>query len=72
LTAPRRASAVAVAGADSNTSTIADAGSSRPRRWRERRDQQKFNEMIDFARSLPQLRKVITEKPSRPIANRSR
>ena len=29
-------------------------------RWRERRDQQKFDEMIDFARSLPRLRKRVT------------
>ena len=29
------------------------------RRWRERRDQQKFDEMLDFARTLPRLRRVI-------------
>jgi DNA topoisomerase I len=28
-------------------------------RWRERRDQQKFEEMLDFARTLPRLRRVI-------------
>jgi DNA topoisomerase I len=28
-------------------------------RWRERRDQQKFEEMLDFARVLPRLRRVI-------------
>jgi DNA topoisomerase I len=28
-------------------------------RWRERRDQEKFDKMIDFARTLPRLRKVI-------------
>lgn len=28
-------------------------------RWRERRDQQKFDEMLDFARTLPRLRRVI-------------
>jgi DNA topoisomerase IB len=28
-------------------------------RWRERRDQQKFDEMIEFARSLPRLRRTI-------------
>ena len=28
-------------------------------RWRERRDQQKFDEMIDFARSLPKMRKRV-------------
>ncbi len=27
--------------------------------WRTRRDQQKFDEMLDFARALPRLRKVI-------------
>jgi DNA topoisomerase I len=30
-------------------------------RWRERRDQQKFDEMLDFARALPRLRKVATK-----------
>jgi DNA topoisomerase I len=29
--------------------------------WRERRDQQKFNRMLDFARTLPRLRKVVKE-----------
>jgi DNA topoisomerase I len=29
-------------------------------RWRERRDQEKFDEMLDFARALPRLRKVAT------------
>jgi DNA topoisomerase IB len=29
------------------------------RRWRERRDQQKFDRMLDFARTLPRLRKVV-------------
>jgi DNA topoisomerase I len=28
-------------------------------RWRERRDRQKFEEMLDFARTLPRLRKMI-------------
>jgi DNA topoisomerase I len=28
------------------------------RRWRERRDAQKFNDMLDFARRLPALRKI--------------
>ena len=27
--------------------------------WRERRDQQKFDEMLDFARSLPRMRRVV-------------
>src|SRR5437764_3921693 len=30
-------------------------------RWRERRDQQKFDEMIDFARALPAMRKRVDE-----------
>ena len=30
-------------------------------RWRERRDQQKFDEMIDFARALPAMRARVTE-----------
>jgi DNA topoisomerase I len=29
------------------------------RQWRERRDRQKFEKMLDFARTLPRLRKVI-------------
>jgi DNA topoisomerase IB len=28
-------------------------------RWRERRDQQKFDEMIDFARALPEMRRRV-------------
>jgi DNA topoisomerase IB len=30
-------------------------------KWRERRDQQKFDEMIDFARALPGMRSRVTE-----------
>jgi DNA topoisomerase I len=30
-------------------------------RWRERRDQQKFDEMIDFARALPAVRKRVAD-----------
>src|SRR3982751_3059874 len=30
-------------------------------RWRERRDQQKFDEMIDFARALPAMRAKVAE-----------
>jgi DNA topoisomerase I len=30
-------------------------------KWRERRDQQKFDEMIDFARSLPAMRRRVAE-----------
>jgi DNA topoisomerase I len=29
-------------------------------RWRERRDREKFDEMLDFARALPKLRKRVT------------
>ena len=28
-------------------------------RWRQRRDQQKFDEMIDFARALPKMREMV-------------
>lgn len=31
-------------------------------RWRERRDQQKFDEMIGFARALPQMRRRVTDQ----------
>ncbi|MDQ3935316.1 MAG: DNA topoisomerase IB [Actinomycetota bacterium] len=30
-------------------------------RWRERRDQQKFDEMVDFARALPAMRRRVAE-----------
>ena len=30
-------------------------------RWRERRDREKFDEMLDFARALPQLRKLVAK-----------
>src|SRR3954465_2025398 len=30
-------------------------------RWRERRDQQKFDEMVDFARALPAMREQVDE-----------
>jgi DNA topoisomerase I len=30
-------------------------------RWRHRRDQQKFDEMLDFARALPRLRRKVAE-----------
>src|SRR3954451_2047333 len=30
-------------------------------KWRERRDQQKFDEMIDFARALPGMRERVTQ-----------
>jgi DNA topoisomerase I len=31
------------------------------RKWRERRDQQKFDEMIDFARALPRMRRRVAK-----------
>jgi DNA topoisomerase I len=34
-------------------------------RWRERRDQQKFDKMLDFARTLPRLRRVIRKDLAR-------
>src|ERR1051326_8814361 len=30
-------------------------------RWRERRDQEKFDEMLDFARALPEMRKRVAK-----------
>jgi DNA topoisomerase-1 len=30
-------------------------------RWRQRRDQEKFDEMIDFARSLPRMRRTVAK-----------
>jgi DNA topoisomerase-1 len=35
------------------------------RRWRERRDAQKFDKMLDFARTLPRLRRVIRKDLAR-------
>ena len=35
-------------------------------KWRERRDREKFDEMIDFARALPQLRVQVTEELELP------
>ena len=38
-------------------------------RWRERRDRQKFGEMVEFARSLPELRKrVVSDLCKRKIS----
>src|SRR3954464_2519566 len=31
-------------------------------RWRERRDQEKFDEMIDFARALPAMRRRVADE----------
>jgi DNA topoisomerase IB len=41
-------------------------------RWRERRDQQKFDEMIAFARVLPQMRRVVDEHLERDDLDRER
>src|ERR671939_1680599 len=30
-------------------------------RWRERRDQEKFDEMVDFARALPRMRRRVAK-----------
>ncbi len=40
--------------------------------WRERRDRQKFDEMIDFARALPRLRKQIEADLARGDLSRER
>src|SRR5918912_4212766 len=31
------------------------------RKWRERRDQQKFDSMVDFARALPRMRRRVSK-----------
>ena len=41
-------------------------------RWRERRDREKFEEMVDFARALPQLRKRVTQDMRRRKLSRER
>ena len=41
-------------------------------RWRERRDQQKFDEMLDFARALPRLRRTVGEDLERGGSELSR
>jgi DNA topoisomerase-1 len=41
-------------------------------RWRERRDAQKFDEMIDFARALPGMRERITEELAQEGMTRDR
>jgi DNA topoisomerase I len=40
--------------------------------WRERRDRAKFEDMVDFARSLPQLRKRVTQDMRRRKLSRER
>jgi len=39
-------------------------------RWRERRDQQKFDEMLDFAEALPRLRRVVKRDLDSPPLSR--
>jgi DNA topoisomerase I len=41
-------------------------------RWRERRDRQKFDEMVDFARSLPKLRDQVETDLRRRTISRER
>src|SRR5436190_1137508 len=41
-------------------------------KWRERRDQQKFDEMIDFARALPRMRGRVAEDLAREGMTRER
>jgi DNA topoisomerase I len=41
-------------------------------RWRERRDQEKFDEMIDFARALPGMRKRVAKDLGRKDMDRER
>src|SRR5919201_1682224 len=42
------------------------------RRWRERRDQEKFDEMLRFARVLPRVRTITTAHLHREGATRER
>ena len=42
------------------------------REWRRRRDQEKFNDMLSFARSLPELRRVCAEHLASPGFDRER
>ena len=39
-------------------------------RWRERRDQQKFDEMLDFARALPAMRRRVVRDLRRALVPR--
>jgi DNA topoisomerase I len=41
-------------------------------RWRERRDREKFDEMLDFARALPKLRRRVTRDLKRDGMTRER
>ena len=40
--------------------------------WRERRDQEKFDDMIEFARTLPRMRAAVAKKLRRPQLDRER
>jgi DNA topoisomerase IB len=54
---------------------IDDAGRKQYRyhdRWRERRDQQKFESMVDFARALPRMRKRVARDLRREDLGRER
>jgi DNA topoisomerase IB len=42
------------------------------RKWRERRDQQKFDEMVDFARALPGMRRRVAKHLADPGLTRRR
>jgi DNA topoisomerase I len=42
------------------------------RLWRERRDQEKFDEMIRFARALPRVRKITAQELAQPAITRER
>src|SRR3954468_7132344 len=41
-------------------------------KWRERRDQEKFDEMVDFARSLPAMRRRVAKHLADPGLTRRR
>ncbi len=54
---------------------VDDAGRKQYRyhdRWRERRDQQKFDSMIDFARALPRMRQRVAEDLEGEALDRTR
>src|SRR5436189_156970 len=42
------------------------------RRWRARRDQQKFDSMLDFARALPRMRRRVAKDLTEPGLTRRR
>src|ERR671931_1739478 len=41
-------------------------------RWRERRDQEKFDEMLRFARALPRMREITARQLKQKSVNRER